>query len=40
MTHCNLVHKFIPLPQSMKILDAKEAVDNEWKKLETIPAWQ
>ena len=24
----------------MKILDAKAAVDKEWKKLETIPAWQ
>ena len=27
------------LPQAMKILDAKAAVDKEWKKLETIPAW-
>ena len=24
----------------MKTLDAKAAVDKEWKKLETIPAWQ
>ena len=24
----------------MKIPDAKTAVDKEWKKLETIPAWQ
>ena len=24
----------------MKILDAKGAMDKEWKKLETIPAWQ
>ena len=24
----------------MKIPDAKAAVDKEWKKLETIPAWQ
>ena len=39
MTHYNLVHKFIPMPQAMKILDAKAAVDKEWKKLETIPAW-
>ena len=23
----------------MKIPDAKAAVDKEWKKLETIPAW-
>ena len=39
MSHYNLVHKFIPIPQAMKIPDAKEAVDKEWKKLETIPAW-
>ena len=35
MTHYNLVHKFIPMPQAMKIPD----VEKEWKKLETIPAW-
>ena len=41
MTRYNLVHKFIPMPQAMKILDAKAAaVDKEWKKLETTPAWQ
>ena len=40
MTHYNLVHKFIPMPQAMKIPDAKAAVDKEWKKLETISAWQ
>ena len=40
MTHHNLVHKFIPMPQVMKIPDAKAAVDEEWKKLETIQAWQ
>ena len=39
MTHHNLVHKFIPMPQVMKIPDAKAAVGKEWKKLETIPAW-
>ena len=33
-----LVHIFIPMPQAMKIPDAKTAVDKEWKKLETIPA--
>ena len=27
------------MPQAMKIPDAKAAVDKEWKKLETIPAW-
>ena len=26
MTHCNLVHKFIPMPQAMKNRDAKAAV--------------
>ena len=40
MSHCNLVHKFLPMPQAMKIPDVKAAVDKEWKKLETIPAWQ
>ena len=39
MAHYSLVHKFIPMPQVMKIPDAKAAVDKEWKKLETIPAW-
>ena len=39
MTHYNLVHKFIPMPQATKIPDAKAAVDKEWKKLDTIPAW-
>ena len=39
MSHYNLVHKFIPMPQAMKIPDAKAAVDKEWKKLDTIPAW-
>ena len=40
MTHCNLVHKFISMPQAMKIPDAKAAVDKEWKKVETVLAWQ
>ena len=39
MTHYNLVHKFIPMPLSMKIPFVKAAVDKEWKKLETIPVW-
>ena len=34
MTHKNLVHKFIPMPQTMKIPSAKAAVDKEWKKLD------
>ena len=40
MTHYKLVRKFIPTPQAMKIPDAKAAVDKEWEKFETIPAWQ
>ena len=40
MTHYNLACMFIPMQQAMKIPDAKTAVDKEWKKLETIPAWQ
>ena len=35
----NLVHKFIPLPQALKILAAKAAVDKEREKLEKISAW-
>ena len=37
--HNQLVRKFIPMFQAMEILDAKAAVDKEWKKLETIKAW-
>ena len=37
--HYNLVHKFIPLAQAMKIPAAKAAVDKEWEKLEKISAW-
>ena len=40
MNHYNLVHKFFPKPQSIKIPDVKAAVDKEWKKLQTIPAWK
>ena len=39
MTHNNLVHKLIPMPQAMKIPDAEVAVDKEWKTLETVRAW-
>ena len=31
LQHYNLVHKFIPMPQAMKILAAKAAVDKEWE---------
>ena len=37
--HYNLVHKFIPMPQAMKIPSAKAAVDKKWEKLEKISAW-
>ena len=37
LQHFNLVHKFIPMPQVMKIPAAKAAVDKEWQKLEKIP---
>ena len=30
---------FVLMPQAMKILAAKAAVDKEWEKLEKIPAW-
>ena len=39
LQHYNLVHKFIPLPQAMKIPAAKAAVDEEREKLEQISAW-
>ena len=39
LQHQNLVHKFIPMPQAMKIPAAKAAVVKEWEKLEKIPAW-
>ena len=38
--HYSLAHKFIPMPQAMKIPDAKAAVEKEWEKLERIPSWQ
>ena len=34
LQHYNLVHKFIPVPQAMKIPAAKAAVDKKWEKLE------
>ena len=39
LQHYNLVHKFIPMPQAMKIPAAKAAGDKEWEKLEKISAW-
>ena len=40
MTHYSLAHKFIPMPQAMKIPNAKAAVAKEWERLEKILAWQ
>ena len=39
LQHYNLVHKFIPMPQALKIPAAKAAVDKEWEILEKISAW-
>ena len=42
--HCSiaiyLVHKYIPVPQAIKIPAAKAAVDKEWEELENISAWK
>ena len=35
LQHHNLVHKFIPMPQALKIPAAKAAVDKECEKLES-----
>ena len=40
LSHYNLVRKFIPMPQAMKIPYAKAAVDKEWEKLEKLRARQ
>ena len=39
LQHYNLVHNFILMPQAMKILAAKAAVDKEREKLEKFSAW-
>ena len=39
LQHYNLVLKFIPMPQAMKIPAATAAVDKERRKLEKISAW-
>ena len=38
LSHYNLVPKFIPMLQAMKLRDATAAVDKEWEKLEQLPA--
>ena len=40
LQHYNLVRKFFPMPQAMKIPAAKAAVDKEWEKSEKISAWK
>ena len=40
LNHYSLVHKFIPMPQAMKIPDAKAAVEKEWKNWSKFPTWQ
>ena len=39
LQHYKLVQKFIPMPQAMKILAEKAAVEQEWEKLQKISAW-
>ena len=39
LQHYNLVHKFILMPQALKIPAAKAAVHKEWEKLEKMSAW-
>ena len=39
LPHYNLVHKFIPMLQALRIPAAKAAVDKEWEKLDIISAW-
>ena len=39
LQHYNLVHKFIPMSQAVKIPAAKAAVDKKWEKLVKISAW-
>ena len=35
LQHYNLVHKFIPMPQAMKIPAAEAALGKEWEKWKT-----
>ena len=37
--HYNLVHKFISMPQAMKIPAGKAVLDEEWENWRTISAW-
>ena len=40
LSHYNLVHEFILLPEAMKIPGGKAAANREWEKLKQIQAWQ
>ena len=40
MTHSSLVYKFIPMPQALRIPDAKAAVEKKKEKMKKISAWQ
>ena len=40
LQHYNLVHKFILMPQAVKIPAAKAAVDKECEKSEKISSWK
>ena len=40
LSHNNLVHKFILMPQALKIPDAKAAAEKEGSNSEKMPAWQ
>ena len=39
LQHYNLVHKFILIPQVVKIPAPKAAVNKEWEKFEKFSAW-
>ena len=39
LQHYSLVHKFLPVPQAMKIPAAKATVVRECEKFEEVPAW-
>ena len=39
LNHYNLVHKFIPVSEAMKIPGAKAVVDKEWEERVNILAW-
>ena len=40
MNHDHLLHKLIPMPQAMKNLESKAAIDKECVKFENVSAWR